>query len=194
MTLDLDRSILSVRGGPKPFFSVENNMLKLHEKPIYPDIESFYSNNKPQIISYFYRRVLYSKVAKKLIPDQLISYLKKENYYKRKKVQINKKIMIEIIKELKARNIDYVFLIFHQNWIRGFGKLNENDTDWRSTFIRHILDENNIPYIWSKDIIFQDMKTENLALSDYFIKDGHPNAYQRKLIAQRIKEFALKKE
>jgi hypothetical protein len=133
MTLDLDRSILSVRDGPKPFFTVENNMLKLHEKPI----------------------------------------------------QINKKIIIEIINELKARNIDYIFLIFHPPSIRGIEPLNENITNWRSSFIRNMLD-NNITYIWSKDVILQNMKTENLSMSDYFVKGGHPSAYQRMLISQKI--------
>lgn len=191
MTLDLDRSILSVRGGPKPFFSIENNMLKLHEQPAYSNLESFFSNNKPQIISYFYRRGLYSKAAKKLMPDKLISYLKKEEYYKTKKIQINKKIITEIVEKLKARKIDYVFLVFHPNFIPECGKMNQNVTDWRSTFIRNLLDENSIPYIWSKDIILQNMKDENLSLSEYYDKDGHPNAYQRKLLSQRIKEIVL---
>ncbi len=192
MTLDLDRSILSVRDLPKPYFTVDNNMLKLHEEHLYPDKEFFYSNNKPQIISYFYRRILYSKAMNKVMPDQFISYLKKENHYKRKIIQINKKIMIEIIKELKARDINYVFLIFHSIWIRGDGLLNENVTGWRNSFIRNILDENNISYIWSKDIIFQNMEAENLSLQAHFIPDdGHPTSIQKELLAKRIKAFVL---
>jgi len=48
---------------------------------------------------------MYSKAVKKLLPDQLISWLKNENSYKRIKVQINEKIMIEIIKELISNSI-----------------------------------------------------------------------------------------
>lgn len=81
MTLDLDRSCLSFREGPKPFFTIENNILKLNEKPVYSSAESIFFNNKPQIVSYFYRRFIYSKFAKKIIPDKLISYLKREIFF-----------------------------------------------------------------------------------------------------------------
>jgi hypothetical protein len=196
MILDLDRSILTVRDVPKTYYTIENNVLKLHERPSpYPDIKSFYSNNKPEIKSYFYRRVLYSSILNKLIPDQIVSYLKKKEYYKRKKIQINNKIMTEIIKELKKRDIESVFLIFHPMWIRGVGLMNENVTDWRSDFIRNILDENSIPYIWSKDIIIQNMEDENFSLQDYFIPiDGHPTTLQKELLAKKIKEFVLASE
>lgn len=99
--------------------------------------------------------------------------------------------MVEIIKELRSRNLNYVFLIFHPNWIRGVGSLDENAIDWRDTFIKQLLYEHKIPYIWSKDIIFQQIKNDNLSLSDCFIDDGHPSAYQRKNLAERIKEAVL---
>ncbi len=195
MTLDLDRSILSFRSGPKPYFAIENNHLKLNEVTIYPDMETMFLNNKPKIISYFYRRIIYSGFIKHFLPEQLLSYLKGEDYYKKKKIQVNERIMIEIINELKSRNIDYVFLIFHPSSIRGEGLLKENVDDWRDVFIKQILHTNNIPYIWSKDIIFQQIKDNNVSLSDFFLKgDGHPTGYQRKLLAKRIKEFILNRD
>lgn len=193
MTLDLDRSILTVRDVPKTFYTLENNMLKLHERPMpYPDIGTYYSNYKPQIVSYLYRMIIYNKYAYKYLPHSLTSYLKGENHYRRRKIRINEKIMLEIIDELTSRKLDFIFLIFHPDQVRGVGDLNENIKDWRSTFIRRILDENNIPYIWSKDIILQNMKDENLSLNDHFIPgDGHPTTLQKELLAERIKEFVL---
>ena len=103
--------------------------------------------------------------------------------------------MLEILNELTSRKLDFIFLIFHPDQVRGVGNLNENVTDWRSTFIRDILDESNIPYIWSKDIILQNMKDENLSLNDHFIPgDGHPTTLQKELLAERIKEFVLNSE
>ncbi|MBI5739931.1 MAG: hypothetical protein HZA16_04340 [Nitrospirae bacterium] len=190
MTLDLDRSCLSFREDPKPFFTIENDVLKLHEKPVYSTAESLFSNNKPQITSYFYRRVIYSKVAKKLMPDKLISYLRRETYFREKTKEINEKIMLEIIKELKSRNLNYVFLVFHPNWIRGTGPIKDNPIDWRDTIIKQILTEHKIPYIWSKDIIFQQMKNGK-SVADLFVDDGHPTGYQRTILSEKIKEAVL---
>ena len=189
MTLDLDRSILSIRGGPKPYFIIENNMLKL----ISPNQDDFLTDMKPRIISYFYRRILYSKFTKKYLPNQLVSYLKKEKYYKSKKIEINEKIILNIISELKARNLDYVFVIFHHGWTQGVGNLNNNAIDWRNTFLRRILDENNITYIWSKDIIMQDMKETGQPLQNYFLEDdGHPTTYLNKLLTEKMKQYIFK--
>jgi hypothetical protein len=195
MTLDLDRSILTVRDVPKTYYTLENDMLTLHERPSpFPDRESFYAKNKPQITSYLYRRILYSSAFNKLMPDQIVSYLKKEDYYKKKKIQINTRIMNEIVKELKLKEMDYVFLIFHPSWIDGVGHLNENVTDWRSSFIRRILEENNIPYIWAKDVIFKNMMGKDISLYDYYIRDGHPSELQKILLAEKIKEIVLNQE
>jgi hypothetical protein len=101
--------------------------------------------------------------------------------------------MVEIIRELEARNIDYIFLIFHPFKIRN-DLLNEKATDWRSTFISNILDENNITYIWSKDIIFQNMKANNISLREFYMPDYHPSPLQRELIAERLKNIVLSSE
>jgi hypothetical protein len=127
------------------------------------------------------------------LPKKLVSYLKRENYYKRKKIQVNKNIIREIIKELSDRNLDFIFLVFHPAWTPETGILREEVIDWRSSFIRKILDENNVSYIWSKDIIMQKIKDEKLSLSDFFIEnDGHPTTHQNKILAERIKNYILK--
>lgn len=192
MTLDLDRSILSFRDGQKPHFSVENGTLKLAENSIYPDPRTFLSENKPRIISYVYRRILFSKFTKKYMPNQYISYLKNEDYYRNKKIQVNEKIILEILKELRSRKLNYVFLIFHPSYTPESGDLYfENNADWRDSFLRRILDENNVPYIWSNDIIKQN-KVDNRSRSDFFLKDGHPTTYLNKILAERIKQYVLK--
>lgn len=196
MTLDLDRSALTVRDVPKTYFTIENDMLILHERPSpFHDREAYNEKNKPQILSYFYRRVLYSSALKKLMPDWLISYLKKEKYYTQKKIRLNEKILLAIIKELKSRDLDYVFLIFHPIKVAGVGALDEDVSDWRNPFIRNILEEQNAPYIWSRDIILQNMKAEGLTLDDYFIpNDGHPTIHQKELLVNRIKEYVFYSE
>ena len=66
------------------------------------------------------------------------SYLRRENYFRKKVIQVNEIILLEIIKELKSRNLDYVFLVFHPGWIHGVGAISENVIDWRETFLRQV--------------------------------------------------------
>ena len=58
------------------------------------------------------------------------------------------------------------------------------------------MDENQIPYIWSKDLILQDYKgslTDFGKNSDqYFIpNNGHPTTYNNTLIARELKKYIL---
>jgi hypothetical protein len=108
MTFDLDRSILSVRSGQKPYFRVEDDTLKLSGLPINPNPDKFLATNPPQITSYIYRRILYD-----YLPSKTVSFLRQDDDRLNQKKLINEKIILEIIKELRAKNIDFVFLIFH---------------------------------------------------------------------------------
>lgn len=54
MTFDMDRSILSVRGGPRPYFKVNEEDLELIGPPKNTNHQNFFSNNPPEIRSYLY--------------------------------------------------------------------------------------------------------------------------------------------
>ena len=105
-------------------------------------------------------------------------------------MQINKKIILEIVKELRSNNFDYVFLIFHPHW-PGVSSLYD-ETDWRDSFLKQLLHENNIPYIWSKDLFKQDSRDGKYSYDDYISPDnGHPTTHFNKLIADEIKKYMM---
>jgi hypothetical protein len=188
MTLDLDRSILSVRTGQKPFFQIEDNDLKLHGIPINPNPDAFFSANPPQIKSYLYRRIIYSRY----LPAQMASLLRHDNDHIRKKIQINEKIILEIVRELRSKNIDYIFLVFHPHW-PGVSTL-DSDSDWRDDFLSQLFHENNIAYIWSKELFQQDSKDGNHSFDHYIIPgNGHPTTHFNRIIAEELKSYILKK-
>lgn len=186
MTLDLDRSILSVRTGQKPYFLIEDSKLELKGIPITPNPDIFFATNPPQIKSYLYRRIIHSN----LLPKQIASFLRRDNDYISKKIQVNEKIILEIVKELRTNNIDYVFLIFHPNW-SGVSTL-DDETGWRDSFLKQLLHENNIPYIWSKDLFKQDSRDGKYSYDDYINPGiGHPTTHFNRLIADEIKKYTL---
>jgi hypothetical protein len=184
-TEDLDRSILSFFSGQKPRFRIENDMLKL-DNPSIINPDDYHLMNPPQIKSYFYRFILYSRISNYL-PRRLVSFLTRENYYIQKKIKLNEKIILEIIKELRIKKLDYVFLIFHDS-------KNLLSNDWRSSFLSSFLENNNIPYIMSNKLIVENSKLNNIPLNQYYISDGHPGSLYNKVISEEIKKYVMNVE
>jgi len=182
MTLDLDRVVLSVRGGQKPYFELVDSQLEVLGVPIDPDSEHYFQTHKPRIYSYLWRLLVYGNVLPQKWRDSLINEKEKRD----KKIAINKKILEEIHNKLEEKKIPYIFVIFHAYWT-----IKQGD-NWRDKFLRNFLEENKIPYIWSKDIIENDIKTSGKKLEEYFLQGaGHPNSYQFQLVAKEIKKYVL---
>jgi len=179
MTLDLDRSILSVRTGQKPYFDVRDDKLMLRGAPINPHPDDFFNQNPPKIKSYILRLLARGDDAQE-DPEK-----------REKKIRINRNIILEIKRELEKRQIPYLFLIFHPFW--------QIDTaeEWRDTFLTRLLVENGIPFLSSKEVVRKDAEATNKTGSDkcadYFDPDHqHPTPLLNKILAGYIKEYILK--
>jgi hypothetical protein len=186
----LDRSILSVTERQKPYFHLEDNVLKPDAMPITSDINAFFSSNPPQITSYLYRRILYSNLSKKYLPQEFTALLKNEDHYKRKKIQINDIIISEIIRELRSRNLDFVFLIYEPFFSKAIATDKEN---WRNRFIERKIIENNLPSIWSNKLMLNDVEATGRSINDYR-DDKCPSDYFVELITKEIKNAVLEKK
>ncbi|MEW6236288.1 MAG: hypothetical protein AB1656_12955 [Candidatus Omnitrophota bacterium] len=182
MTLDMDRVVLSVRGGQKPYLELIDGGLELRGVPIDPDSEHFFRTRKPRIPSYLWRLFLHGNVLPQKWHDSLIGTKEKQE----KKIAINRKILEEIHNKLEDKKIPYVFAVFHPYWAI------EQGDNWRDDFLRNFLEENRIPYIWAKDIISNDIQTNHKKLDEYFLQGGgHPNSYQYQIVAKEIKKYVL---
>lgn len=187
LTKDLDRSILSVRTGQKPFFDVENDSLVLKGLPIDPNPAHFFEENPPEITSYLWRKFLYSGIN--FFPEKFDEKIKGKTTYLQEIREVNAKILERAIADLKARDLDFVFLIFHSE---DDFRLDE-DLEWRNAYLRDILDRNEVPYIWSRDLVREDEHYADYQHERYIIPiDGHPTSYLNGLIANRIKEIVLR--
>jgi hypothetical protein len=186
MTFDMDRSILTVRTAPKPYFRVENDALSLKGVPVNSDPHEFYRTNPPQIKSYVFRRLLYG-----YMPDKFIEWVRGDAQRIEQKKELNRRIILEMISTLESHDLDFVFLIFHPN-VSGVSPITE-ESDWRDPFLEQLLQENNVPYIWSKRLVPRN-EGEVLDVSDYFLEDGHPTTHFNELIAAEIKDFVLQSD
>lgn len=181
LTVDLDRSILSVRTGQKPYFLLEDGALRLAGVPINPNPEEYFSLNPPDITSYLYRLLAYNTH----LPRGLSRFLTGEEGKTRRKTAINEKIILEAERELKARHIDHVFLIFHPpTSLKG--------VDWREPFLKRLFEENDISYISSIDLIKKDITKTGLPPEEYFqAGNNHPTSRYNSLVAQAMKKYVL---
>lgn len=191
MVTDLDRSILTFRTGQKPYFEIVNDSLVLKGVPINPDPVEFIESQKIKIRSFLFRKFLSSPYN--FLSPKLTSKLKKEKKYLEKKEKINEKILVSLAQELKGNNIDFVFLIF--NILRyGNDNYGENSVDaWRHSFLKKTMDINNIPYIWTLDLVENDTMYDKNDIPKYLLPgDGHPTTHFNKLISREIKSEVLK--
>jgi hypothetical protein len=184
LTQDIDRSILSVRIGQKPYFELVDDQLVLRGIPTNPDPEAFFAKNPPKIFSYLFRLWVQGNGW----PQHVRQYFKGTDHSRKKKIKINEKLLLNMIYELKKRRLQHIFVIFHVD--RAVQDVAWED--WQENLIERVLRDNHEPYISTKQIVRKHLHEHNGSIHDYYIKgDGHPTGLQNKLVADEIKKVVL---
>ncbi len=193
MNYDLDRTPMSFRIGQKPVFEIQNDSLILKNIPVNNNADLYLKENPPDISSYLYRRFLYSDLN--LLGDSINKKLKKWDYYNDQKRILNDKILSSAVAELRNKRHDFMFVVFHYI-VPGEDEFSvENTSNWRDVLMRDFLDQNDIPYIWSKDVIMKDPAYNGSNYDLYMQADnGHPTTYLNRLISDEIKQKVLRNE
>ena len=94
-----------------PYFDIQNNSLVLRGVPIESDPSSYFKKNPPDINSYLFRRFLYSDLN--FFPDAVNRKLKKWDEYGSRKIELNRMVLLNTLKDLRKNDHDFIFLIFH---------------------------------------------------------------------------------
>ncbi len=101
LTYDLDRSVLSVRTGQKPYYKIENDSLKLCGIPINSNPKEFFDSNPPEITSYLFNKFLFSNLN--FLPKNITSYLIGEKEDIKNKIEVNESILLDVVNRLKKK-------------------------------------------------------------------------------------------
>lgn len=175
MTYDLDRSLLSVRTGQKPHFSVYADTLQLSSILIDPDPAHFFATHPAQVSSYFFSAL--HRIPQLIWP----SGVSDDPQFRPAKQALNEKILQAAVQELCSRDVPFVFIVFHSD----MAILRE---DWRNVWLRDMLERNAIPYVWSKDLLTQLASALGIhALIG--LQHSHPTTLYNETIAQEILDF-----
>ncbi|MEM6268444.1 MAG: hypothetical protein AAF998_03360 [Bacteroidota bacterium] len=190
LTTDIDRTILSVRTGQKPYFALEADTLKLRGYPIYEDAEQYFAEHPPEITSYLYRRFVYSDLN--VLPYRIRKRMTGKDYWIEKKQAVNEALIKRVAEDLRAAEIDFVFMVFHFE----DDMMSPNSEDnWRDQFFKRVLAENDIPYIWTKGIIRKHRQAHPENSHDAYIipGNGHPTTLYNTLISAEIARTAARR-
>jgi len=175
---DLDRSILSVRTGQKPYFIERNGKLVLQGVPIDPIPSHYFSTNPPKIKSYLFRLVFKATIGK-----SKWAINKKTN----DKIIINTKIIEAIDTLCKSKGYSLLFVLFHGQHELASGGY------WQEAFLKDLLRHMNIQYVDTADLLRRYIRQHGVKLPDFYVNEGigsgHHNDLGNLVISEGLIEY-----
>jgi hypothetical protein len=188
LTTDLERTILPVRTGQKPYYDLEDEQLVLKGLPIDSVPTHYFEENPASTRSYLFSLFLHSKLN--FLPYRVSTWFTEKEKSIEKIQKVNGLLIKHLAAELRAKDIDFVFLIFHFEDDMMSPKSEDN---WRDQFLKKTMADNQLPYIWSKAIIREHRKAHPDNKHETYIipGNGHPTTLYNQLISDEIKRIAL---
>jgi hypothetical protein len=181
MSEDIDRSVLHIREGIKPYYTLEGDSLVFNPQPYVGNFDSFIKENPVSIKSLLWRKFLYSNAN--FLPKKLTRHLTGEIANHSKVIALNKKILQAAINELRQSKTDFIFLVFNSMG----DVLMPKEDNWRMQFITDFIERNNIKPVYTKDLLPLDEHPDSTKLYTYYLtNDGHPNTTFNKIISRKI--------
>ena len=189
---DVDRSFLTVRDGPKPYFKMDNGgPLQLCGVPVSSDPEDFFLTHPPEIMSYLLTAAfrlstgVYQNQDAKNFCGGLVGKLIGEAKIVEQKKRINHAILLELVRDLRARQLPHVFLLFESavNFFKPSG--------WRIRCLEETLQRESEPYVAARDVI-EGFSTQDTYTPLPFMsspRDFHPSGLYFRLVGEKLAEM-----
>lgn len=157
---DLDRSLLSIRGLPKPRLYLRDGEL-VQPEPVITDPERFFEEHSVGIASYLVRLIARQGHALPIGwrspwmgPEQDLAEAR----------ELNEAILRAIHAELAARDIEHFFYVF-----TGQGTLQpQKAKDWQEALIRRVGEETGVPVLCSRPYLLAAAGGDPMRAREYF--------------------------
>jgi hypothetical protein len=176
LTLDLDRSILTVYDAPKPYFIVEADELVLKGVPLPADTKAWYEQHPPHLNSYLLAFIVrQSRVVAGGLNLLEMPYKQDEKKF------VNTKIIEVMVEEAQSRSLPILFVIFYSQWEF------ENE-GWREAFLKDSFTRLEVPYLDTKEILRREGAERSLDISQFYYY-GHLNELGNRVVAEAIAEY-----
>lgn len=177
---DMDRCMLSLREGQKPYFVLEDSRLQLRGLPIDFDPQSYFDRRPPHIFSYVLNLTFFKLFPFYFDANSPLSCTR------RAEKDVTRAILEEVAADLHKRKIRYVFFVFE-----GLGNVGQRPLNWRIRFLESFFSERRLPHIWARQALEDAVPSGNFQRRDFVIggQDGHPNRRANVLLAASLMEW-----
>lgn len=181
LTSDLDRSILGMRTGQKPYFDIEDAKLVTRNLPILASTREYIDRNPPRIRSYFLRFVMFR--LRPYLPPSWFDSLFGFDAQHQRKLGVNSRVLQAFREDAETLGIPLHAVIFYSE--EEFA-----EPTWREKFLQQTLDEQSIKYFDTKAYLKAYMSRTGATLDAlYYADNGHPNEAGNRVIATGIAEW-----
>lgn len=158
----LDRTILAIRGWPKPRLTIRDDQLVPEFSPV-PRMEAYLRENPVTFPSYVWR---YLQFGAELVPLGWRAWLRDEIRIAERKQTISRRILAAIHAGLERRGVEHFFLLFYgEPYLDG-----SKAPDWRETSLLDFFRGSSVPFTSARRAILEDAAKSGRSISDYF---GH---------------------
>lgn len=173
---DFDRSCLSFRDWPKPYFQVSADGTLVPPSEAVLDTATYFDQNPVSIRSYLWNYALRRWCPE---PEQggllaRVSGLGSLHGAREARIEA---FIDAIQEETDSRGLETFYLLFQSS----DSLLNPEEEDWHETWIPAQLRERGIPYVLTGSCLLREAERSGTPIIDYFKsasdrRDGHPNA------------------
>jgi hypothetical protein len=182
---DLDRAVLSFRGGPKPRFHVENGQL-VEPEPLETNLERFLDQHPLGITSYIFR--LFCR-APGLLPQRVQAWLRGDDSRLAEKQALAEAIVRATCRELRAHAQRSALMLMRARE----SVVSPSRAKWQEQLIRRVAAEEGLPVLDTRDVLLRaiDGKLEHLD-NLYVLRGptiGHWNAQGNLVVFQSMRAF-----
>jgi hypothetical protein len=171
LATDLDRSVLSVRSGPKPYFSEIDGALSLHTDHISAH-DAYFESHPVRPLSYLWT---YLRIN---IPRHWQVWIKKQpwNCEVDQKERVNSALFTRLATTCSTLNVDCTVVLFHNP--ERLGQV----PDWRSDLVHRESDRVGLDLVDTRQALLDARNTGTVVYG----ADRHPNAAGNAVLAAVI--------
>jgi hypothetical protein len=181
LTTDLDRSILTFRTGPKPYFVVRDGELILRGAPMVAGSPEWQARFEPGVRSYAWEMLRRSWHRWRDAGDPWESVARREE-----KLAVNGAILDRLIREARESGSDILFVIFSAN-------LGQGPPGWREAFLERELGARQVPFIDTRVLLEGEERGRSRPVESYILDDGHLNAAGNRVVAGAIARLLVER-
>jgi hypothetical protein len=156
----LDRTVLSLRGWPKPRLRVVGDALVIEQTPI-PSIEQYLAERPLHIFSYGLRYLVHGA---HVLPRRTAAWIADGFARTEEKQALDRSILAALVDGLRRRQCEFFLLLFYgEPYLSG-----AKAPDWREALLLDFCRGHSVPLVSARRAVLEDSARSGRPIADYF--------------------------